>query len=509
MNMKKIYIITISLIVGSIITLVVIYALNAGVRKTIELEYIPETAAQNVLYTKDTEGKVVPLDFTGISRKVMDAVVNIQSTHERKYTRGGQQDSPFRGFDEEFFRYFFGPDQMPQGQQRQRQPQQQMGVGSGVIINKDGYIITNNHVVANASELDITLHDNRTYKAEIVGTDPSTDLALLRIKETNLPAIPIANSNEAQIGEWVLAVGNPYGLTSTVTAGIISAKSRSLNIISDQYAVESFIQTDAAINPGNSGGALVNLQGGLIGINTAIASPTGSYSGYGFAISSNMVSKVIKDLIEFGEVRRGYLGIMLHNITGKFARDNNLKVNQGAYVDSVLRDGAAAKAGLRSGDVIVEVNDTKIRQSSELQEVIASLSPGDNISITVNRNGDTRKLKAELKGISESTRMASNQSNNRDEQLESLVGASFKTVDPNTAKKLGIEGGVLVTGIGPGVISNQTEMKEGFIITRVNDQPVKSISDLKNILGKRKGAGVMMEGIYENTNGKFYYAFGL
>jgi Do/DeqQ family serine protease len=503
--MKKAGIVFLSLLIGSALTLAVIYAFKPGLGKTVEMEYISESSARNVLYTTDPKGNIVPLDFTEISKKVMAAVVNIQSTQTRQYAQGGNPDIPEEY--EEFFRYFFGPQRNPEG--RQRGPRQQMGIGSGVIINKDGYIVTNNHVVANSSELDITLHDNRTYKAEIVGTDPSTDLAVIRIKETNLPAIAIANSNDIRIGEWVLAVGNPYGLTSTVTAGIVSAKSRSLNIISDQNAVESFIQTDAAINPGNSGGALVNLQGNLIGINTAIASPTGSYSGYGFAISSNMVRKVVSDLIQYGEVRRGYLGIILHNITGKFARDNNLKVNQGAYVDSVLREGGADKAGIREGDVIVAVNGNEIRQSSELQEIIASQQPGDKVSITINRNGDTKQFKAELKGLKEGSRVAADRNNHGGEELEASLGASFKNVDRNTAQKLGIIGGVQVTNLGPGKISSQTEMKEGFIITKVNDQPVRSVEELKNIFGKRKGAGVMLEGVYENTRGTFYYAFGL
>jgi Do/DeqQ family serine protease len=507
--MKKFGVIIFSLVLGSAITIAVIYALSPNLRKSpVEMEYIPESTARNVLYTKDTKGNIVPLDFTEISRKVMDAVVNIQSTQERSYSQGNQPQSP-RGFEEEFFRYFFGPERMPEGQGRQRTPRPQMGIGSGVIINKDGYIVTNNHVVANSSELDITLHDNRSYKAEVVGTDPATDLALIRIKESNLPAIPLANSNEAQIGEWVLAVGNPYGLTSTVTAGIISAKSRALNIISDQYAVESFIQTDAAINPGNSGGALVNLQGGLIGINTAIASPTGSYSGYGFAISSNMVNKVVQDLIKYGEVRRGYLGIVLHNLTGKFARDNNIKINQGAYVDSALADGAAAKAGIRSGDVIVAVDGIDIRQSSELQEIIASQSPGDNVKVTINRKGETKQFKVTLKGRESDKKTAANQREKTDGQLETILGATFKTIEKEKAKSLGLEGGVQVTNIQQGKISSQTEMKEGFIITRVNDIPVRTTADLENIIQKRKGGGVMMEGVYENIKGTFYYAFGL
>jgi serine protease Do len=498
--MKKIIVIITSLVLGSIITLAVIYGVSRNKSGVPGLEHISGVRATPAFYTLDEKGKVVPLDFTGISRKVMDAVVNIQSTQARQYA-----DRQFPGPDDDFFRFFFGPDQIPDQRQREMNPQQQIGIGSGVIIDSNGYIVTNNHVVSGASDLEVTLHDNRTYKAEVVGTDPATDLALIRIDEKNLPVIPIANSDEAQVGEWVLAVGNPFGLTSTVTAGIISAKSRSLNINSEKNSIESYIQTDAAINPGNSGGALVNLQGGLVGINSAIASPTGSYSGYGFAVSSNIVSKVIEDLIKFGTVKRGYLGIMLRNITGKFVKDKNLKVNQGAYVDSIMPEGAARKSGIAAGDVIVAVDGKTIIQSSELQEIIAEHHPGDKVNITVNRNGDTKSFDVVLKPGTESSNTASvsNLAN-----LESVLGAQFQPVERNLAGKLGIEGGLQVKNLRPGKLKD-AHIREGFIITRVNDQPVKSPDDFKRILNNRRSNGIMMEGVYENSPEKFYYAFGM
>lgn len=507
--MKKFWLVTLSILIGSILTLVIIYAFNP-ISGDLKIEHVSKVPSRTAFYTIGPDSALIPLNFVEVSKNVMVAVVNIQSTQNlRQAQRGrGHDDEQMRQFfDEEFFRYFFGPDAAPEGQRRRESPQQQVGVGSGVIINEKGYIVTNNHVVANASDIDVTLYDNRTYKAEIVGTDPTTDLALIKINETKLPVIPMANSDEAQIGEWVLAVGNPYGLTSTVTAGIISAKSRSLNILAEKYAIESFIQTDAAINPGNSGGALVNLQGGLVGINTAIASPTGSYSGYGFAVSSNLVNKVVEDLIQFGAVKRAYLGISLRNITGKFARENKLKINQGAYVDSIMPEGAAAKSGLKKGDIIIVADGKRVQQSSELQEIIAIRRPGDKIDLLVNRNGEELKLSVVLKGLDEGREIVAN--NKGKTSLESLLGAKLQNIENNLAKKLSIPGGVKITNLQEGGrLTNQTDIREGFIITKVNDQPIKSVEELQSLLEKRKG-GVLLEGVYENLSGTFYYAFGL
>jgi len=269
----------------------------------IQVEHIDRTPASQTLFTLDEEGEVVPLDFTKVAETVTEAVVFIKSTQTFSRNERPQASDPF----EEFFRDSPFRDFFQQPGPRGGQPQPRVGQGSGVIISEDGYIVTNNHVVADADDLEVTLNDNRTFKATVIGTDPTTDLALIQIKESGLPSLPFVNSDEVKVGEWVLAVGNPFNLTSTVTAGIVSAKGRNINILREQYAVESFIQTDAAINPGNSGGALVNLDGGLIGINTAIASPTGSYSGYGFAVPANIVSKVVEDLLEYGEIGRAHV----------------------------------------------------------------------------------------------------------------------------------------------------------------------------------------------------------
>ena len=358
--------------------------------------------------------------------------------------------------------------------------------------------------MADAEDLEVTLHDNRTYKAVIIGTDPTTDLALIQIKEKNLPTLPFVNSDEVKVGEWVLAVGNPFNLTSTVTAGIVSAKGRSINILREQYAVESFIQTDAAINPGNSGGALVNLQGGLIGINTAIASPTGAYSGYGFAVPTNIVSKVVDDLIRYGVVQRGVLGVMIRTVDGNLKKDKDLHVAAGAYVDSLLENSAAGAAGLKKGDVIIAVNDISVKSSSELQEAIALHRPGDVVTLKVDRDGREKELKVTLKNRKGKTTLVSKE--NRD--LLNILGADLETLDEKTAKKLDIKGGVKVKDLYSGKLRKYTDMREGFIITKADDQPVRSVEDLVKVLEGKKG-GVMLEGVYEDLPGEYYYAFGL
>ncbi len=346
--------------------------------KTVKIQHISGTPSQSAVYTIE-DGKVVPLDFTATAEKVIDGVVHIKSTQlyaDNNSYPYRSMPSPFKDFFGDEFENFFGPQFKFQNPNPKGRPSPaRVGTGSGVIISEDGYIVTNNHVIADADDVEVTLHDNRNYKATVVGTDPSTDLALLRIKAKDLSVVPLVNSDEVKVGQWVMAVGNPFSLNSTVTAGIVSAKGRNINILKEQYAIENFIQTDAAINPGNSGGALVNLEGGLIGINTAIASPTGAYSGYGFAVPANIVNKVIKDLIEYGNVQRGVLGIMIRTIDGSFAKEKDLDLTQGVYVDSLMANSAAGKAGVKVGDVIVKINGKAINTSPELQGMIVKVSP--------------------------------------------------------------------------------------------------------------------------------------
>ncbi len=480
--------------------------------KTLKIEHLSSTPSKGALYTVDENNEIVPLDFTTVSTKVMDAVVHIKSTQTGNHIASGPQQyrqlpDPFRDFfGDDFYDQFFGrPDQREyRFESPRQQPQIRIGTGSGVIINSEGYIVTNNHVISNADDVEVTLHDNRTYKATIIGTDPSTDLAMIQIKEKNLPTLPLVNSDDVKVGEWVLAVGNPFNLNSTVTAGIVSAKSRNINILRDQYAIESFIQTDAAINPGNSGGALVNLQGGLVGINTAIASPTGAYAGYGFAVPSNIVNKVVEDLLKYGVVQRGYLGVTIRGVDGNLAREKDLEVTRGVYIDSVATNSAALDAGIKVGDVVLEVNDIEVNTASELQEIIARHRPGDKVNLKIARGKKKIDLKVELKNRDGETKFLAK---NR-EEIFNILGAEFEDVDKAVAKKLDIEGGVRVKNLFAGKLMKHTEMREGFIITKVDGQVIKNTQALAKALENKKG-GVLIEGVYEDLPGKYYYAFGL
>jgi serine protease Do len=332
--------------------------------------------AANFSSKADSLNNVFSIGFGDAADKSLKPVVHIRSIVVSEHR------------DEEYFGDGFWENSQP--------GQVQESSGSGVIISSDGYIVTNNHVVDEAKEIAISLFNRRVYKAEIIGTDPSTDLALLKIKVSGLPVARLANSDEARVGDWVLAVGNPFNLASTVTAGIISAKARNIHILSDNSAVESFIQTDAAVNPGNSGGALVNLKGELIGINTAIATPTGTFAGYSFAVPSNIVRKVVKDLKEFGEVQRGYLGVVIRDLDWTISQGMGLDISEGVIVDKLLNNGAAKKAGIEKGDVITEIDNRIIRTTTELIEVVASHAPGEEISVSLNRDGKQKKIKVRL-----------------------------------------------------------------------------------------------------------------
>lgn len=480
---------------------------QVGEGKTIRIEHLNTTPAAKAVFTVGEDGEVIPLDFTRVAEKVKDAVVHIKST--QTFTGNNYQfNQPKSPFDDFFrdgpFREFFGPEMFQQPQRRGQQPQVRMGSGSGVIISDNGYIVTNNHVIADADDLEVTLHDNRTYKATVIGTDPSTDLALIQIKEKGLPTLPFVNSDEVRVGEWVMAVGNPFNLTSTVTAGIVSAKGRNINILKEQFAVESFIQTDAAINPGNSGGALVNLQGGLIGINTAIASPTGAYSGYGFAVPVNIVNKVVEDLMKYGVVQRGVLGVMIRTVDGNLKRDKDLDLNTGVYVDSLLENSAAGAAGIEPGDVILSVDDVEVNTSPELQEVIARHRPGDEVKIKVNRKGKEKIFDVVLNNRKGNTDIVDKEH----KEVLSILGADFETLDEETAKKLDLKGGVKVKDLYAGKLRKSTNMRPGFIITKVDGQKIETVEELIKILDKKEG-GVMLEGIYEDIPGEYYYAFGM
>ncbi len=473
-------------------------------QETITIQHQNAMPSDKVVYNNSTQNNAQPLDFTKTADKVVNSVVHIRTSR----VMGGRHSQGFRGsphqqFDEEdILRYFFSP----RGNSRQNNSRRaQVGSGSGVIINSNGYIITNNHVIENVDDIEVILHDNRNYKAKVIGTDPSTDLALLQIKEKNLPALALDNSDNVKIGEWVLAIGNPFSLNSTVTAGIVSAKARSINILRNRnYAVESFIQTDAAINPGNSGGALVNMAGGLIGINTAIASPTGAYTGYGFAVPSNIVHKVVEDLLKYGIVQRGVLGVMIRSVDGDLAKEMNLDITEGVYVDSLIMNSAAEIAGIKKGDVIVSVDGEKTNSTPALQEAIATHRPGDKIEITVNRNGKNKVINVILKNREGSTDLVEKNNAN----IMNTLGCELEELNSEMANKLRIKGGIRVNKLTNGALRRQTQMRPGFIITHVNNQAVSTIDELTETISNSNG-GIMLAGIYKDYPGVYYYAFGL
>ncbi|MBL4649588.1 MAG: trypsin-like peptidase domain-containing protein [Aureispira sp.] len=334
---------------------------------------VQQSGAQQFVRNQGTLGR--PESFADASDRAMPAVVNITAITEHKARNDREQ---------RYYKFFGSPDPSK-------------STGSGVIISDKGYIVTNNHVIKGATKVDITLSDNRKFEAEVMGTDPSTDLAVLKITGKNLPVIELANSDQARVGEWVLAIGNPFELTSTVTAGIISAKGRDISILNGQYSIESFIQTDAAVNPGNSGGALVNTEGKLIGINTAIYAPTGTYAGYSFAVPINLVKKVMQDLIDHGEVKRAFLGIMIQSVDSDMAKELGLAITEGVYVSELIEGGAAIKSELNTGDVITKINGISTSSVPKLQEQIGSRDPGDDIIVTVNRKGKAKNIVVKLK----------------------------------------------------------------------------------------------------------------
>lgn len=482
-------------VLGSVSTVATVEWLGKNEEKP-KVEYLNGVPTSKVAYKVDENGEVVPLDFTTAAEKVMPAVVHIRSTQD-----GGRREEDQTQYIDPF-REFFGP-RAPQG------PSQSSG--SGVIINSDGYIVTNNHVVQDADVVEVTLYDNRNYKAEVIGIDPDTDIAVIKINQKGLPSLSFVDSDKAKIGEWVLAVGNPFNLNSTVTAGIISAKGRNINILSrnseeGSTAIESFIQTDAAINPGNSGGALVELNGGLLGINTAIASPTGAYSGYGFAVPSNIVSKVVEDLVKFGAVQRGWLGIRVASVNSQIAKEYDLDINEGAYISGFddKRPSSAKDAGIKEGDVVVKIDETPIRTSAGLIEYIGRHRPGDKVNMVVNRKGKELVIPVELK--SREGKVETIKPEARD--AFASLGIELEEVDGKVLKKLDLENGVRVKELGNGKLSKYTDIREGFIITRVNDVKVKSVKEANELIkSKKAGEMVILSGTYEDFPREFNYAF--
>ena len=412
-------------------------------------------------------------DLTYAAENAVKGVVNIVNTQEVEndyYSGGG-------GF-EQFFE-FFG---MPRGYQQQpQQPRERKSGGSGVIISPDGYIVTNNHVVENATKLRVTLNDNRSFDAKVIGTDPTTDVALIKIDATDLPTIPMGDSDDLRLGEWVLAIGSPFDLRSTITAGIVSAKGRSLKALPSQFSLESFIQTDAAVNPGNSGGALVNTRGELVGINTLIKSQTGSYIGYSFAIPESIVKKVVVDLKEYGVVQRALLGISYRYIDQDFidqmGKETGIKELGGVYVATVSEDGAASAAGIRKGDVIVAIDGVKIDNASAVQEQIAKHRPNDKVKITVKRDGAVKLFDVTLRNKAGKTELITREA----VDVTAALGGKFRDAGTKLCQELEIKGGVQVVGIKSNGILARARVKEGFVITHINDRPVYSHRDMQRM----------------------------
>lgn len=423
-------------------------------------------------------------DFTYAAESAVDAVVYVKVAVQSQMIQGPSS----------IFDFFFG-----QGGQMAPQTREQIGSGSGVIIRPDGYIVTNNHVVGGASRIEVTLNNNQTYTASLVGTDPATDVAIIKIDAVNLPVIPFGDSDKLRLGEWVLAIGSPYDLRSTITAGIVSAKGRSMPNYSNELKIESFIQTDAAVNPGNSGGALVSKEGKLVGVNTAIISQTGSYAGYSFAIPSNMVKKIAEDLIDFGSVKRAVLGVAVQEIDAKKAEELKLSSPKGVYIGEVVKGSAADKAGIRQGDVLLKIDSTMINSFAMLQETVSRHRPGDRVNVLVLRDGREKSIDVVF--------LDSNAQNGaKVENGVSFYGAVIAPASKESLAKAGLRQGVEIVSVGPGKIQ-EAGISAGFIITYVNDTPVAQPQDVLNIIKKSKRS-VYVEGISPSGRPS-YFGFAL
>lgn len=428
--------------------------------------YVP---ADNAPYTTlsqasmPTAGKMQPVDLTEAAEKTVHGVVHIKATVKSRTQT--YQEIP------DIFDYMFGA----RPRQRQYQTQPQVGYGSGVILTKDGYIVTNNHVIEKADEIQVTLNDNRVFDATLVGADVNSDLALLKIEGDEFPVVPMGNSDDLKLGEWVLAVGNPFNLTSSVTAGVVSAKSRRIGIYDAEGSIESFIQTDAAINMGNSGGALVNVRGELVGINAALESPTGTYAGYGFAIPTTIVKKVVADLREYGSVQRAILGVIGRDLSSMLQLEENKNKDfgsiDGVYIVELTDGGGALAAGLEEGDVITAIDGKKVRTMTELQETVVQYRPGDKVTVTLLRNNKEKKIEVELKNSRGNTEIV------KQADME-VLGAVFQDVPEQTRRQLNIGYGMQVSNVKNGLMKDEG-IQKGYIILKINNKQIRSIEDIE------------------------------
>ena len=482
-------------------------AMALGTYKVIENKYASNMSfedRQKVYFTSNPSAPITSsageVDFTQAAAAVTPAVVYIRVTYQND--AGDDKQSELQ----QMFGNMFGQQMRPQGVQQ--------ASGSGVIISPDGYIVTNNHVVEKADKITVNTNDHRTFQAKVIGTDPNTDLALIKISATDLPIVKLGNSDDAKVGEWVLAVGNPFNLTSTVTAGIVSAKGRNIGIIGSEdnqdqnpfgrtsndgprtsKSIESFIQTDAAINPGNSGGALVNTKGELIGINSAIASQTGAYEGYGFAIPINLAKKVLNDIEKYGAVKRGYVGVSFTELNPDVAEQLKTSVTNGLYVRDIVPGGGAQEAGIKAGDVIVKVENTPVYESSDLQERVGELQPGDKVHLTVLRDGAEKSFTVTLKGdlpVATHTAAVTKSAS----ELFNKLGASFMPITKEQKAQFHIQSGVLVTQVRPGRLFDDTEIPVGSVITSINRHAIGTIADMDNAITNTRNGVLVISGIY-------------
>ncbi|MBB2151039.1 trypsin-like peptidase domain-containing protein [Pedobacter gandavensis] len=466
------------------------------------------TEQQNVLFANNPAkiSSTGAVDFVQAAAAVSPGVVHIKTTY------GGKSSDQSAGSPVDMFEEFFGRG----GRSMPRAPR--AASGSGVILTPDGYIVTNNHVVENADKIEVILSDRRKVVAKVIGTDPNTDLALIKVEETGLPVVKMGNSDNVQIGEWVLAVGFPLDLQTTVTAGIVSAKARSIGILSRQQnqlteqeyeeyrrtgkapsrantSIESFIQTDAAINPGNSGGALVNANGELIGINAAIASQTGTNEGYGFAIPVNLAKKILEDFRKYGTVKRGYIGVSFVPLDADVAEQLKVKDINGLYVKDVIANGGGAAAGIKEGDIIKKVEGQPIFDSPDLQEKIGRMSPGDKINLTILREGALKDVNVTLKGESTVSTPKTAASGKATGATIGKLGATFAPAPAQLKAKLGAKSGVVVTAIEPGKVFDSLEIPKGLLITGINGRPVNSAKDVEAALPTSKNGMTTITGV--------------
>jgi len=472
MNAKRFFGSMLLAIAGGIAAVLIYTAIDQK-----EPTYIVQETSGMQYVNLPTAETIAPTNFIVAAETAVDAVVHVKTKTYRE------------GSGNPFYDLFFG-------YRDDGEPELQLGYGSGVILTSDGYIVTNNHVIKGSEEVEVILNDKRSFDAEIMGTDPNTDLAVLKIRENNLPFLRFGNSDNLRLGEWVLAVGNPYNLTSTVTAGIVSAKARNIGILGEVLDIESFIQTDAAVNPGNSGGALVNTNGDLVGINAAIASRTGAFTGYSFAIPVSLVKKVVEDIIEYGTVQRALLGIAIEELDADAARENNIDNIAGVLVSGLRENGAAIDAGILENDVITAINGVEVNSPAELQEQVSRYRPNDKISVTINRKNQIIKMDVVLRNPEGGTGIVERQ------EAVSAFGASFEELSSSEKRNLGIKNGVRVVDVNNGKFRSRG-IKEGYVITQINNRSVNKAEDVRKIVEAAE-RGIYIEGIYPDGNFAYY-----